>query len=92
MEATLYKSRIEIMRLEACNIMERIRNAGEGLAMTYDLYKLLIHAEDASEGSQEEFHQREEEGVLMDPKFTMDFVRKELDFVDNFKLQVDTEI
>ncbi|KAK6730851.1 hypothetical protein RB195_007364 [Necator americanus] len=73
MEATLYKSRIEIMRLEACNIMERIRNAGEGLAMTYDLYKLLIHAEDASEGSQEEFHQREEEGVLMDPKFTMDF-------------------
>ncbi|ETN70545.1 hypothetical protein RB195_020244 [Necator americanus] len=92
MEATLYKSRIEIMRLEACNVMERIRNAGEGLAMTYDLYMLLIRAEEASLRSQEELYQREEEGVLMDPKFIMDFVRKELDFVDNLKLQMDAEI
>ncbi|KAK6765371.1 hypothetical protein RB195_025335 [Necator americanus] len=92
MEAALYKSRIEIMRLEACNTMERIRSAGEGLAMTYDLFRLLVRAKDASEESQEQFYEREEEGVLLDPKFAFNFVRKELDFFDNLKLQMDTEV
>ncbi|RCN34191.1 hypothetical protein ANCCAN_19966 [Ancylostoma caninum] len=92
MEASLYKSRIEILRLEAYNVMERVRSAGEGLAMTYELYKFLIRAEDASEESQRRYYQKEEEGVSLDPAFTSDFIRKELDFVDNLKLQMDTEI
>ncbi|KAL6723349.1 hypothetical protein Aduo_018363 [Ancylostoma duodenale] len=92
MEVSLYKSRIEILRLEDYNVMEGVRSAGEGPTMTYELYKLLVREQDTSEESQRRYYQKEEEGVSLDPACTSDFIRKEFNYVDNLELQMDIEI
>lgn len=92
MEATLYKCRLERVHLEACNTAERIRSAAEGLSMAYELYSLLVLTDNDLSDSRHTFFGMEEQGVPLEPKFTADFVRRELDFYENFCQSIAIEI
>ncbi|KAK6027245.1 hypothetical protein OSTOST_06725 [Ostertagia ostertagi] len=92
MEATLYKSRLEKLHLEACYTCERIRSTAEALSMAYEVYGLLVLSDDKVADSRDRFYDKEEQGVAMEPNFTADFIRKELDFLADLKHQVEHEI
>ncbi|VDP19651.1 unnamed protein product [Heligmosomoides polygyrus] len=91
-EATLYKCRVEMVHLQAVTLIERIRSAAEALSMTHELYGLLVLARCASERSKRHFYREEEKGVSIEPSFTADFVRKELEFLSDLVHRVAAEV
>ncbi|KAK6741525.1 hypothetical protein RB195_009406 [Necator americanus] len=88
-EATLYKCRLEQVHQAANITMERIGAAAQGLSLTYDLYGLLVMADN---NLANEFFNDTEEGVALEPSFTADFICKEVEFIKEFRSQVETEI
>ncbi|KAK6751720.1 hypothetical protein RB195_003249 [Necator americanus] len=91
-EATLYECRLEQVH-QAVNItMERIGAAAQGLSLTYDLYGLLVMADNNLANSRYEFFNDTEEGVTLEPSFTADFICREVEFIKEFRSQVETEI
>ncbi|KAK6766389.1 hypothetical protein RB195_025975 [Necator americanus] len=91
-EAALYRCRLERVHYEASNLMERIRSATETLSMAYDLYGLLVLADDTLSDEREDFYDDWEEGVIIRPCFTTDFIRKEVEKIDDFRRKVENEI
>ncbi|KAK6762710.1 hypothetical protein RB195_023428 [Necator americanus] len=83
-EAMLYHCRLEKVHYDASNLMERIRGAAKMLSMAYDLYGLLVLADETLSGERDEFYEDCEEGVIISLNFTADFVRKEIEFIDDF--------
>ncbi|KAK6030690.1 hypothetical protein OSTOST_03167 [Ostertagia ostertagi] len=91
-EATLYKCHLEKVHLQACHITDKIRCGTEALSMGYDLYRLLVQADDSLTSSRDKFFEEEVKGVSFDPTFTAEFVRKELEFLEDFCQKIQTEI
>ncbi|KAK6762328.1 hypothetical protein RB195_023153 [Necator americanus] len=91
-EATLYKCRLEQVHQAANITMERIGAAAQGLSLTYDLYGLLVMADNDLANSRYEFSNGTEEGVTLEPSFTADFICREVAFIKEFRSQVETEI
>ncbi|KAK5965905.1 hypothetical protein GCK32_012453 [Trichostrongylus colubriformis] len=92
MEATLYKCHMEKVHLETCHVLERLRSAVDGLSMGYELYGLLVLADDTLSTTRDEFFNQDIMGVPLDPTFTSEFVRKELEFLEDFRQKVEIEI
>ncbi|KAK6023688.1 hypothetical protein OSTOST_10517 [Ostertagia ostertagi] len=86
-EATLYKCHLEKVHLQACHITDKIRCGTEALSMGYDLYGGGHLA-----SSRDKFFEEEIKGVSFDPTFTAEFVRKELEFLEDFCQKIQTEI
>ncbi|KAK5973675.1 hypothetical protein GCK32_007481 [Trichostrongylus colubriformis] len=91
-EAALYKCRLEKVHMEVSNTMDRIRGAAEGLSMAYEVYGLLVLSDKALETSRDAFYDEEEQGVSLEPSFIADFVRKELDFLEELNHRIESEI
>ncbi|KAK6742637.1 hypothetical protein RB195_010099 [Necator americanus] len=91
-EATLYKCRLQQVHQAANITMERIGAAAQGLSLTYDLYGLLVMADNNLANSRYEFFNDTEEGVTLEPSFTADFIGREVEFIKEFRSQVETEI
>ncbi|KAK6738505.1 hypothetical protein RB195_020544 [Necator americanus] len=91
-EAALYRCRLERVHYEASNLMERIRSAAETLSIAYDLYGLLVLADDTLSDEREDFYDDWEEGVIIRPCFSADFICKEVEFIDDFRRKVENEI
>uniref|UniRef100_A0A7I4YK67 CCHC-type domain-containing protein n=1 Tax=Haemonchus contortus TaxID=6289 RepID=A0A7I4YK67_HAECO len=91
-EATLYRSYLERICLEVEHEAERIRSTAEKLSMAYEVYGLLILSEGAILFSRKTFFGQDEQGVLLEPSHTADFIRKELEFLEQFIRQVQNEI
>ncbi|VDL87420.1 unnamed protein product, partial [Nippostrongylus brasiliensis] len=92
MDATLYKSRVEKMHLQASHHEDKIRGAAQGLAMSYELYSLLVFADCASEISRQAFYQTKEGGVQLEPSFTSDYIQGELDYLNQLQRTMEREI
>ncbi|KAK6023686.1 hypothetical protein OSTOST_10515 [Ostertagia ostertagi] len=87
-----YKCHLEKVHLQACHITDKIRCGTEALSMGYDLYRLLVQADDSLASSRDKFFEEEIKGVSFDPTFTAEFVRKELEFLEDFCQKIQTEI
>ncbi|KAK5981647.1 hypothetical protein GCK32_020078 [Trichostrongylus colubriformis] len=71
---------------------ERLRSATEALAMSHETYKFLIIAETATEESKSKFYDEDVQGVSIDPVFTSEYVRKEIEFLDEIRRCMETEM
>uniref|UniRef100_A0A0N4WHA0 CCHC-type domain-containing protein n=1 Tax=Haemonchus placei TaxID=6290 RepID=A0A0N4WHA0_HAEPC len=91
-ESTLYKSHLEKVHLEGAHITDKPRCASEALAMGYDLYGLLVLSDDTLAISKDKFFEERVKGVSLDPTFTADFVRKEIEFLEDLCHKIQTEI
>ncbi|RCN42145.1 hypothetical protein ANCCAN_11887 [Ancylostoma caninum] len=91
-EATLYKCRAEKIQMSANNLKERILGAAQGLKMSYEIYDLLVIAGSASKDSRTGFYRSDLSGVSVDPAFTDEYVRKELDFIDELMQRIANEV
>ncbi|KAK6762041.1 hypothetical protein RB195_022944 [Necator americanus] len=72
--------------------MESISAAVQGLSLTYDLYGLLVMADNKLVNSSYDFFNDTEDGVTLEHSFTADFIRREIEFIKEFRRQVETEI
>lgn len=72
--------------------MERIRGAAETLSMAYDLYGFLVLADNTLSDERDKFYDVCEECVIISPNFTADFVRGEIEFINDFRRKVENEI
>ncbi|KAK6757816.1 hypothetical protein RB195_015563 [Necator americanus] len=72
--------------------MEKISVVAQGLSLTYNLYALLVMADNKLANSRNDFFNDTEDGVTLEPSFTADFVRREIEFIKKFRRQVKTEI
>ncbi|XGW13271.1 hypothetical protein V3C99_013703 [Haemonchus contortus] len=90
-ESTLYKSHLERVHLEGAHITDKLRCASEALAMGYDLYGLLVLSDDTLAFSKDKFFEERVKGVSLDPTFTADFVRKEIEFLEDLCHKIQTE-
>lgn len=60
--------------------------------MGYEVYGLLVSADSALTRPRKKFFEKDEQGVSLEPTFTSNFIRKELEFFDEYKHCVETEI
>ncbi|KIH42839.1 hypothetical protein ANCDUO_27171, partial [Ancylostoma duodenale] len=91
-EAALYRCRLERMHYEAANLMGRIRSAAEALSMAYDPYGLLVLADSSLLDERDDFYEDCEEGLTIHPNFTADFIRREIEFIEDFKRKIENEV
>lgn len=91
-EAALYRARVENAWLKTNHVKERFCRASEGLAMTYETSNFLILAEGASHESRANFFAGDVQGLSLDPAFTSDYIRKEIDYFDEILSKMQTEI
>uniref|UniRef100_W6NC66 Translin n=1 Tax=Haemonchus contortus TaxID=6289 RepID=W6NC66_HAECO len=92
LDATLYKSRLQNVHLQVRNTLDRIQSAFEALSMAYEVYGLLVLSDESLAISRVCFYDKREQGVTLDPAFTSDFVRKEVDFLTELEHQIQSEI
>ncbi|XGW27586.1 hypothetical protein V3C99_007858 [Haemonchus contortus] len=55
--------------------------------MAYEVYCLLIFSDGAILFSRKNFFGEDEQGVLLEPSYTADFIRKELEILEQFRRQ-----
>ncbi|KIH55845.1 hypothetical protein ANCDUO_13986 [Ancylostoma duodenale] len=91
-EAALYRCRLERVHYEAANLMGRIRSAAEALSMAYALYGLLVLADNSLLDERDDFYEDCEEGVPIPPTSTADFIRREIEFIEDFKRKIENEV
>ncbi|KAK6764391.1 hypothetical protein RB195_024640 [Necator americanus] len=72
--------------------MERISAAAQGLSLVYDLYELPVMADNKLATSRYDFFKDTGDGVTLEPSFTADFIRRKIEFIEEFRRQVETEI
>ncbi|KAK6025537.1 hypothetical protein OSTOST_08561 [Ostertagia ostertagi] len=91
-EATLYRGLVENIWLRTSQTRERLRSAAEALAMSHETYKFLILAETATEESRNKFYDDDVQGISIDPVFTSDYIRKEIEFLDEILKCMENEM
>ncbi|VDO82558.1 unnamed protein product [Heligmosomoides polygyrus] len=91
-EAAFYRARVENAWLKTNHVKERFCHASEGIAMTYETYNFFILAEGASHESRANFFAGDVQGLSLDPAFTSDYIRKEIDYFDEILSKMQTEI
>uniref|UniRef100_A0A7I4YPF7 Calcium uniporter protein n=1 Tax=Haemonchus contortus TaxID=6289 RepID=A0A7I4YPF7_HAECO len=78
--------------LEVGHDAERIRSTAEKLSMAYEVYCLLILSDGAILFYRKNFFRKDEQGVLLEPSYTADFIRKELELLKQFRRKGQNEI
>ncbi|VDO44717.1 unnamed protein product [Haemonchus placei] len=91
-EGTLYKCKVQNMQMKVQFVKERILSAMQGMAMCNETYGLLVLANVATEKSKERFYRQSHDGIPIEPAFVNEFVKKEIDFLDELQQRIDTEL
>nr|CDJ80318.1 unnamed protein product [Haemonchus contortus] len=91
-EATLYRSKMEGVWLNANQVKRSIQDAMEGLAMAHEAYKFLVLAETATNKLGQNFYDTDVEGVSIEPAFILKYTWKEMDFFDELQRNTEAEM
>ncbi|VDL82915.1 unnamed protein product [Nippostrongylus brasiliensis] len=91
-ESTLYKCRVQNLKIKIRSTKDRIVAVMQGVAMSYYMYGLLITAKVAAEQSRSDYCHRNYEGIVHDPTFIDVFARKEVEFLDTLLNSAESEV
>nr|CDJ98123.1 hypothetical protein HCOI_00009700 [Haemonchus contortus] len=91
-EGTLYKCKVQNLQMKVQFVKERILSAMQGMAMCNETYGLLVLANVATEKSKERFYSQSHDDIPIEPAFVNEFVKKEIDFLDELQQRIDTEL
>ncbi|VDL73153.1 unnamed protein product [Nippostrongylus brasiliensis] len=91
-EAALYRAELENVSLRTNHLKEMCYNARDGMASCYDMYKFLILAQSATEESRAAFFTEDADGVMLEPKFSSENIRMEMEFLDELLTNMQNEM
>ncbi|VDL80654.1 unnamed protein product [Nippostrongylus brasiliensis] len=91
-ESTLYKCRVQNVQMKIRFTKDKIVTAMQGVAMSYDMYGLLVTAKVATEQSRNDYCHRNYKGIVLDPTFINEFARKEVEFLDTLLKSAESEV
>ncbi|VDL73019.1 unnamed protein product [Nippostrongylus brasiliensis] len=91
-EAALYRAKVENVWLRTNHLKEMCYNARDGMASCYEMYKFLILAQSATEESRAAFFTEDADGVMLEPKFSSEYIRMEMEFLDELLSNMQNEM
>ncbi|WKY06057.1 hypothetical protein Q1695_006337 [Nippostrongylus brasiliensis] len=91
-EAALYRAKVENVWLRTNHLKEMCYNARDGIASCYEMYKFLILAQSATEESRAAFFTEDADGVVLEPKFSSEYIRMEMEFLDELLSNMQNEM
>ncbi|VDL86341.1 unnamed protein product [Nippostrongylus brasiliensis] len=91
-EAALYRAKVENVWLRTNHLKEMCYNARDGMASCYEMYKFLILAQSATEESRAAFFTEDADGVVLEPKFSSEYIRMEMEFLDELLSNMQNEM